>query len=97
MKNFDDICETYQRYPLRVELDLRYALKQNAGKKNWDKEYYADLRRLLEEQGYIEFVPYKYMTTTKGENAIKRGWVKKRAIRLILPSVKVLFHFFGRR
>lgn len=94
MKLFEEICERHQKFQLRVELDLRYALKQNAGKKNWEKEYYADLRRLLEEQGYIEFVPYKYMPTAKGENAIKRGWVKKRAIRLILPSVKVLLHFF---
>ena len=94
MKLFEDICEDHQKYQLQVELDLRYALKRNAKRKGWDKEYYADLRRLLEEQGFIEFVPYKYILTTKGERAIKRGWVIKRAIRLILPSVKVLFHFF---
>ena len=91
---FDEICERHQKFQLQVELDLRYALKLNARKKNWDEEYYADLRKLLEEQGFIEFVPYKYIPTKKGERSIKRGWVIKRAIRLILPSVKVLFHFF---
>lgn len=94
MKLFEEICAKHQKSQLQVELDLRYTLKRNSKRKGWDKEYYADLRRLLEGQGFIEFVPYKYTLTTKGERAIKKGWVIKRAIRLILPSVKVLLHFF---
>ena len=94
MELFHVICEKHQKFQLQVELDLRYTLKRNARKKNWDDDYYADLRKLLEEQGFIEFVPYKYIPTRKGERSIKRGWVTKRAICLILPSVKVLFHFF---
>lgn len=90
VKNFEEICKRYQKPQLLVELDLRYVLKNDTGKKTWEKDYYKDLRGVLEELGYIEFIPYKMTITGKGKEILKRGWVVKRVILLVLPSIKEL-------
>ena len=90
VKDFEEICKRNQKPQLLVELDLRYALKSGSRKKKWDKDYYRDLRSILEGLGCIEFVPYKMIITERGKEILKRGWVIKRVILLVLPSIKEL-------
>lgn len=96
MKSFEEICDKYQKLPVRVELDLRYALRNGKPKKRWERKYYLSLRDLLEKEGYIEFVFPQYRISENGKKVLKRGWVAKRVVLLILPIFKkLLFGFFG--
>lgn len=95
MKLFEEICDRYQKLSACVELDLRYALKHNSRKREWDEDYYADLRKILKEECLIEFIPYKFIITDKGRKVLRRGWVVKRIILLVLPTIKdLLFRLF---
>ena len=90
MREFEKLCEKYQIPQVITEWDLRKALKGKK-RKRWCPEYYKDLRKYLDEKGYIEFLYPNVVVAEKGKEAIRRGWVKKRVILLILPSIRDLF------
>lgn len=90
MKSVEEICETCQKLPIRVELDLRYFLKNFKEKKGWDREYYDLISGYVKDHNLIEYSYNRFILTEKGVEVVERRWVAKRIILLMLPTIKDL-------
>lgn len=94
MRSIEDISRENQKLLVRVELDLRYFLSCPKEKKGWDEEYYKAIKDYLLNRNLIEFSYNRFVLTERGKDVKKRGWVAKRLIWLILPTIKDLLTLF---
>jgi hypothetical protein len=94
MKSIEEICGENQKLRIRVELDLRHFLKHPKERKGWDIRYYRAIKNYLLDRGYMEFSYNGFYLTEEGEEIERRGWVAKRIIWLILPTIKDLLTLF---
>lgn len=80
MKNFDEICNEYEKLPEIVERDLYTLLKfpeiTISSDNIIDNNYYLSLKVFLDQNGFLIREQKGYKRTALGEVAKARGWVK---------------------